>query len=352
LLKPYGEVENFLKSFSGNETVLLDLGTISNQMHGAIPEKNIIEGENLVARLKTIKNPVEIGHICHAMQKDGVALVRLFRWLEDALEKRPVPETEVAEKLIELRRAQGDYFGESFDAIIGYNGNGAIVHYRPERGTCADIRPEGILLLDSGGQYLDGTTDITRTVALSTPTELQKRDFTLVLKGHIALASARFPQGTTGVQLDTLARMHLWNHRLNYGHGTGHGVGFFNSVHEGPQGFSPVPNTPRANVTLEPGMLTSNEPGLYKVGEYGIRIENLVLCVEEGENEPFGKYYRFDTLSLFPIDLELVNEKMLTDDEKKWLDDYHRQVFEKISPLLNDGEKAWLVRKCEQRFGK
>jgi Xaa-Pro aminopeptidase len=280
------------------------------------------------------------------MCKDGAALVQLFMWLEKEVQKRPIPEAEVAEKLIGFHQAQGDYFGESFDAIVGYQGNGAIVHYRPEHGTCANIQPEGILLLDSGGQYLNGTTDITRTIALSQPTAGQKRDFTLVLKGMINLTLAKFPKGTTGVQLDTLARMDLWKNHYNYGHGTGHGVGFFLSVHEGPQGFSPVANTPRSTVSIEPGMLTSNEPGLYKAGEYGIRIENLVLCVKDGEEGPFGQFYKFETLTLFPIDINLVEKNLLTEGERLWFNTYHDEVFEKIAPLLNEEETAWLKNKC------
>ena len=289
---------------------------------------------------------MEIEHFRKVMVKDGVALVKLYRWLEKAIEERPVPEIEVAEQLIEFRRAQGNYFGESFHAIVGYRGNGAIVHYRPEAGKCADIRPEGILLLDSGGQYLDGTTDITRTVALSVPTDEQKRDFTLVLKGHISLALAKFPEGTTGVQLDTLARMHLWQHGLNYGHGTGHGIGFFLNVHEPPQGFSPVPHTPRANITIDPGMLTSNEPGYYKAGEYGIRTENLVLCVEDAVGWNDKKFYRFETITLFPIDLQLVANELLTPEEIAWMNGYHEEVFEKLSPMLDAEEQAWLRAKC------
>jgi Xaa-Pro aminopeptidase len=344
ILKNYGEAEGFLKNIPGS--VQIDLASTSNQFYNAISKEKIKEGENIVAHLKSIKNDIEIGHIRQAMCKDGAALVQLFMWLEKEVQKRPIPEAEVAEKLIGFHQAQGDYFGESFDAIVGYQGNGAIVHYRPEHGTCANIQPEGILLLDSGGQYLNGTTDITRTIALSQPTAGQKRDFTLVLKGMINLTLAKFPKGTTGVQLDTLARMDLWKNHYNYGHGTGHGVGFFLSVHEGPQGFSPVANTPRSTVSIEPGMLTSNEPGLYKAGEYGIRIENLVLCVKDGEEGPFGQFYKFETLTLFPIDINLVEKNLLTEGERLWFNTYHDEVFEKIAPLLNEEETAWLKNKC------
>jgi Xaa-Pro aminopeptidase len=345
ILKPYTSLEGMLSKLPKNSTVLIDKGSTSNRVFNAIDKDRIKNGANIVAPLKAIKNKTEIEHCKQVMVKDGVALVKLFRWLENTLEKRPVPEIEVADQLIEFRRAQGNYFGESFHAIVGYEGNGAIVHYRPEAGKCANIKNKGMLLLDCGGQYLDGTTDITRTVSFSRPTQEQKTDFTLVLKGHIALALAKFPIGTTGVQLDTLARMHLWQHQYNYGHGTGHGVGFFLNVHEPPQGFSPVPHTPRANVTFEPGMLTSNEPGLYKAGKYGIRTENLVLCVKDGEGE-FGEFLRFETITLFPIDLSLVAKSLMTKEEKTWLNAYHEEVFEKLSPHLDKAEKEWLRKKC------
>jgi Xaa-Pro aminopeptidase len=348
LIKPYGEIADFLSQLPEGKKISLDLASTNNQVYNSIEKDRVMEVDNLVIPLKAVKNPVEIKHLRQVMERDGVALLRLFCWLEDTLTKRSIPETEVAEKLIELRRAQGNYHGESFDAIVGYQGNGAIVHYRPEPATCAHIKPEGILLLDSGGQYLDGTTDITRTIALSEPTLQQKRDFTMVLKGHIALATVVFPKGTTGVQLDTLARLPLWQDHLNYGHGTGHGVGFFLSVHEGPQGFSPVPHTPRANVTFEPGMLTSNEPGLYRDNQYGIRIENLVLCVEHGEDPVFGKFLCFDTVSWFPIDTALIEKSLLAPSEIAWLNQYHQKVYEKLSPHLTPEEERWLARKCAQ----
>jgi Xaa-Pro aminopeptidase len=344
IVKAYDQAEAFLKNIAEGKTILLDKGTTSNQFYNAISQEKIKEGENVAAALKAIKNPVESGHLKNAMVRDGVALLRLFRWLDKTLDERPVPEAEVADRLAVFRKEQEKYYGESFDAIVGYNANGAIVHYKPEHGSCASIEKHGILLLDSGGQYLDGTTDITRTVALSEPTEEQKIDFTLVLKGHIALDSAKFPKGTTGVQLDTLARMALWQHHLNYGHGTGHGVGFFLSVHEGPHGISPV-SSARSSVSIEPGTVTSNEPGLYRAGKHGIRTENLILCVEDAEND-FGKFYKFETLTLFPIDLSLVEKSLLSQEECEWINRYHSTVFEKISPFLNAEETAWLKEKC------
>ena len=279
------------------------------------------------------------------MLKDGVALTRLFRWLEETIASRPVPETEVATRLAQFRQEQGEYHGESFSAIVGYKGNGAIVHYRPQEETCANIQEEGILLLDSGGQYRCGTTDITRTVALSDPDPVQKRDYTLVLKGHIALAMLKFPYGTRGNQMELLARKSLWEHGLNYGHGTGHGVGFFLGVHEGPQALGSGA-TAKAATIFEPGMFTSNEPGFYKTGEYGIRIENLILCVKDQETE-YGQFLKFETLSLFPIDTRLIDFPLLSKEEVKWLNDYHKEVFEKLSPLLTPEELEWMEEKCQ-----
>ena len=201
------------------------------------------------------------------------------------------------------------------------------------------------MLLDSGGQYTNGTTDITRTTTLGTPTEEEKRNFTLVLKGHIALAMLHFPHGTAGVQMDVLARQALWNNHLNYGHGTGHGVGFFLNVHEPPQGITTSTTTSRGSTVFEPGMFTSNEPGFYKEGEYGIRIENLILVVEAGES-PYGRFLKFETLTLFPIDLKLVEVELLTEEEKNWLNKYHKEVFEKLSPLLEPDEVNWMKKQC------
>ena len=343
-LLPYTQITTKLQSLQG--TISIDKASTSAQIYESIAKEQIQTGENIVLQHKAIKNATEVMHIKNAMKKDGVALTKLFMWLEQTLEERTVPEVEVAERLANFRKEQGDYFGESFSAIVGYQGNGAIVHYRPEAATCANLEKKGILLLDSGGQYFDGTTDITRTVALGTPTEEQKRNFTLVLKGHIALDRAKFPQGTTGPQLDTLARMHLWQDGLNYGHGTGHGVGFFLNVHEPPQGFATNPTTSRGRTAIEPGMFTSNEPGFYKDGEYGIRIENLVLCVE-GEKTPYGQFYQFENLTLFPIDVHLIDKNLLTKEEVDWLNAYHAKVNALVSPLLTDAEKAWMAAKCQ-----
>lgn len=345
LVKPYDALEGFLANIAEGQMVLLDLASVNNQHFSAVKPSCVREGENIVAELKAIKNPTEIALLKKTMARDGAALVRIFRWLEAELTRRPVPEAEVAERLTAFRSELPNYFGDSFDAIVGYNGNGAIVHYRPEYGTCANIEPSGILLLDSGGQYTDGTTDITRTIALSAPTAFQKTDFTLVLKGVLGLSMARFPKGTNGIQLDTLARSPIWQHYVNFGHGVGHGVGFFLNVHEGPHGFSPLASSPRSGKALEPGTVTSNEPGIYRAGQHGIRTENLILCVEDLDTE-FGKFYRFETLTLFPIDLNLVDKEMLTVAECNWLNAYHEECFEKISPHLNEEEIDWLRQKC------
>lgn len=343
-IKPYENIKEYLSNLPTGKAILVDPSTTSNNLYTAIPKNQIKKGKTISRYLKAIKNDVELEHINSAMLKDGVALTKLYRWIEKEVQTRSIPEVEVAEQLISYRKAQGDYFGESFSAIVGYKGNGAIVHYRPMPETCASIKNEGILLLDSGGQYLNGTTDITRTTALGTPTDEQKRNFTLVLKGHIALATIKFPKGTKGIQLDTLARMHLWQQGLNYGHGTGHGVGFFLNVHEPPQGFAESISL-RGTTVFETGMFTSNEPGFYKTGEYGIRIENLIVTTE-AEKTPYGEFLQFKTVTLFPIDLALIDETVLTNGEKEWLNNYHQEVYDKLSPLLDETERTWMKEKC------
>ena len=344
LLKPYDGIIDFLKKIPTSKNILVDPSTTNMKLYNSISKKQVVHGKTISTHLKAIKNKTEIKHIKNAMIKDGVALTHLYMWLEKYLTKGTVTEVELAKKLSSLRAAQGDYHGESFDAIVGYKGNGAIVHYRPEEGSCATIKKEGILLLDSGGQYEDGTTDITRTVAMGKPTKEQKRNFTSVLKGHIGLADLVFLKGTRGNQIEILARQHLWKDGLNYGHGTGHGVGFFLNVHEGPQSIGSG-LTAKAATVIEEGMLTSNEPGFYKTGEYGIRIENLVLAVKDKKTN-FGEFLKFESVTLFPIDKNLIEYKMLTKVEVQWLENYHKEVFSKLSPHLNKNEKAWLKKKC------
>ncbi len=347
-IKPYDEMIFTLKALTEGYKILMDPSKANAIIYEDVPVHcDVIEGKTVSTALKAIKSNGEVDHIRNAMRKDAVALLRLFRWLEDELDKREVPEAEVADVLATFRSKQEGYYGESFPAIVGYAGNGAIVHYRPMPETCANLKKEGILLLDSGGQYLDGTTDITRTVALGKPSQKQKEHYTLVLKGHICLATATFPEGTTGMQLDTLTRQFLWGSGLNFGHGTGHGVGYFLNVHEGPQGIGPNPNARYLGKIYE-GMFNSNEPGLYITDEYGIRIENLVLAVNAGDNG-FGKFLKMETLTLFPIDLELVEPTLLTIKEKIWLNEYHEKVWQEVSPLLEDkDERNWLRAKCRK----
>ena len=345
ILKAYNSIETFLGKISKRDNILLDSTTINMRLYDALDAKQIVHGKTISTHLKAIKNKTEIEHIKNAMIKDGVALTYLYMWLEDLIGKGgSVSEAEVAVRLNEYRRAQGDYYGESFSAIVGWKGNGAIVHYRPDPNDCATLRGNGILLLDSGGQYIDGTTDITRTVAFGKPTKEQKENFTLVLKGHISLGDLKFPKGTRGNQMEILARQPLWSQGLNYGHGTGHGVGFFLNVHEGPQSIGSG-ITAKAATVFEKGMLTSNEPGFYKTGAYGIRIENLILVVEDKQTD-YGDFLKFDSVTLFPIDKNLIAFNLLTKQEVKWLNDYHSKVYKRVSPFLNKKEKAWMKEKC------
>lgn len=346
VVEDYRAVEEALTGFPSSKRLAIDPAGLSFYHYELLGSKDLKELGSPVTAMKTVKNETEISHYRQVMRKDAVALLRLFRWLENELQQRGVAETEVATQLAQYRSEQAGYYGESFGAIVGYRGNGAIVHYRAEEGSCATIKPEGILLLDSGGQYLDGTTDITRTIALGTPTAEERRHYTLVLKGMIALSTAKFPKGTGGAQLDTLARQFLWQDGLNYGHGTGHGVGFFLNVHEGPQGFATSAVTSRGRTAFQPGMVTSNEPGFYRTDHYGIRIENLILCVA-GEKTPYGEFLQFEELTLFPIDQSLMDQTLLTTAETTWINAYHEKVWEEVSPLLTEpAELAWLKEKC------
>ena len=295
-LKNYDEVETYLNTFTGRN-ILIDPKKTNFAIYSAInPKCNIIRGESPVALLKAIRDEQEIAGIHAAMQRDGVALVKFLKWLEEAVPSGKETELSVDRKLHEFRAAQPLYMGESFDTIAGYKEHGAIVHYSATPESDVPLQPKGFLLLDSGAQYLDGTTDITRTIALGELTEEEKTDYTLILKGHIALAMAKFPVGTRGAQLDVLARMPIWKYGMNFLHGTGHGVGHFLSVHEGPQSIRMNENP----VVLQPGMVTSNEPGVYKAGSHGIRTENLTLVCKDKEGM-FGDYLKFETITLSPI---------------------------------------------------
>ena len=337
-LRKYDEAESFLNSFAG-ENILIDPKKTNYAIYSAInPACKVVRGESPVTLLKAIRNEQEIAGIHHAMQRDGVALVKFLKWLEASVLSGKETELSVDRKLHEFRAAQPLYMGESFDTIAGYKEHGAIVHYSATEESDVTLQPKGFLLLDSGAQYLDGTTDITRTIALGELTEEEKTDYTLILKGHIALAMAKFPAGTRGAQLDVLARMPIWSHGMNFLHGTGHGVGHFLSVHEGPQSIRMNENP----IVLQPGMVTSNEPGVYKAGSHGIRTENLTLVCKDKEGM-FGEYFKFETITLCPICKKGIIKEMLTAEEVKWFNDYHRTVYEKLSPSLNEEEKKWLL---------
>lgn len=337
----YEEIEDYLGNIHA-KSILVNSAKTNHAIYSAIrPGCRIIDRVSPVTLLKAIRNEQEIAGIHAAMQRDGIALVKFLMWLEKAVPTGQETEISVDRKLHAFRSAQPLYMGESFDTIAGYKEHAAIVHYEATPETDVTLKPEGFLLLDSGAQYLDGTTDITRTIALGNLTEEEKTDYTLILKGHIALATAVFPEGTRGTQLDVLARMPIWKRHMNYLHGTGHGVGHFLNVHEGPQSIRMNENP----IALQPGMITSNEPGVYKAGNHGIRTENLVLTVPAGEGM-FGNYLKFETITLCPICQKGIIKEWLTPEETEWLNEYHRTVYEKLSPDLNNDEREWLKEAC------
>ena len=338
-LAEYSMIQRYLSRLPENSRVFVDMNKTNVSLYDAIPGScTIVEGISPANHLKSIKNETEIKGFQNAVVKDGVALTKFYIWLEKQMaEGAQVTEISAAEKLTALRAEQPQYIMDSFGTICGYAEHGAIVHYSATPETDATLKPEGLLLIDSGAQYLDGTTDITRTIALGKLTKEEKTDYTLILKGHIALAMAKFPVGTRGAQLDVLARMPIWQRGMNFLHGTGHGVGHFLNVHEGPQSIRMNENP----IPLQLGMLTSNEPGVYKAGSHGIRTENLVLVVPAGEGM-FGNYLQFETVTLCPICKKGIIKELLTTEEIEWLNSYHQTVYEKLSPSLNKEEQAWL----------
>lgn len=341
-VQPYDSVTAFVAALPKDTRLLLDPEKTARGIYDHVG-CSVVFGGSAVAKLKSIKNECMIRSIRTAMLRDGVALTRFFMLVEREYPKGGLTEIGLARELRSLRLADPTCVDESFASIIGWNGHGAIVHYEPTEESSSDIKGDGLLLVDSGGQYTFGTTDITRTVALGTPTEEQKHDFTLVMKGHVALSNAIFPAGTTGHQLDVLARQFLWREGKAYYHGTGHGVGFFINCHEGPQNIRLNANpTP-----LEPGMLQSDEPGLYLADRYGIRCENLILCVPDTVTE-FGQFLKFEPLTLFPFDLRLFQTEIMTPEEIQWVNDYHARVREALTPLLSPEEAAWLADKTRE----
>ena len=342
----YAAITSALGELGTPDNLLLDSSRVVSSISAAIaPTVTRIEAANPSTAFKAVKSPAELEHIRDVMRRDGAALVRGFRRLEQRLAAgMAVTELDVDTLLHEERSAQPGWVGESFATIAGYQANGALPHYRATPESHSTLQAEGLLLIDSGGQYLGGTTDITRVLALGETTAEQRRDATLVLKGMIALSRARFPKGASGPQLDALARAPLWACGMDYGHGTGHGVGYFLNVHEGPQSIRP-PVTGGALVALEPGMISSIEPGLYKPGRHGIRHENLAVVVEADRTE-FGEFNAFETLTLCPFDRRAIEPSMLNPEERAWLDDYHAGVRAALSPLLDGADLEWLNRHC------
>lgn len=340
-IKDYDDIEKFLGKISSTATVMVDPNRVSDALGQAMICNKTYMASPVIA-LKGVKNESQIAGFRQAMLYDGAAMVRMMMWLEQNV-ANGITEMDVDRRLQQERAAYASNRGDSFHMIAGYKDHGAIVHYEATDESAYTLAPEGLLLIDTGGQYLEGTTDITRTISLGNPTAAEKHDYTLILKGHLALARAVFPKGTMGVQLDVLARGPLWNEGMTYLHGTGHGVGHFLGCHEGPQSIRMEANpTP-----LELGMVTSNEPGIYKTGEYGIRTENLLLCVPACSSEEWGEFYKFESLTLFPYDTTLMDMDMLSREEVKQINDYHAMVCERLRPLLNADEAQWLEQKCK-----
>ena len=343
ILKSYHQVEGDIKKVRQNIQVSPALNMKLFNAAGYLTANGIDTGHKImeipspVSLLKAVKNETEINGFRHAMERDGIAMVKFLKWLKTAVPAGNETELSVDRKLYELRAEQADFKGISFDTIAGYKEHAAIVHYEATPETDIPLKPEGMLLLDSGAQYLDGTTDITRTIVLGPLSNEEKTDYTLVLKGFLQLQNAIFPEGTCGTQLDILARQAMWKAGVNYFHGTGHGVGHFLCVHEGPHqirmNYMPTP--------LRPGMTVTDEPGIYKAGRHGIRTENTLLTVPAMETE-FGSFMKFEPLTLCPIDKEAIVTDMLTDEEITWFNEYHEMVYNRLSSQLNKEEQEWL----------
>ncbi len=336
---PANQMESALESMSGQK-ILVD-GRRTSQWYFDVMARGdvrVVDAKDPIIALKAIKHPAEQDAMRRAHIRDGVAMVRFLKWFDENALRTPLTEMDVEAALAGFRRDANEYRDSSFDTIAGFGSNGAIVHYRATPKTNKVIEGGNLLLLDSGAQYCDGTTDITRTIAVGAPTQEMREHYTLVLKGHLAVSMARFPKGTTGAQIDALARSPLWQHNLDYAHGTGHGVGCYLSVHEEATSFSP-----RGLDAVEAGMIISNEPGYYREGQYGIRIENLVLAHEDGVCADTGKtMMAFETLTLAPYDKKLIVQEMLTAQELAWLRAYHAHVFERLSPILSEVDASHL----------
>lgn len=346
ILADYGKLFDYLAKLPENCRVFIDKGRTNVAIYNALPKSAIvIDGISPANHLKSIKNETEIKGFRSAVVKDGVAMTKFFYWLEKQMEAgEKVTELSAAHKVSEYRSEQALYVMDSFAPISSYGAHGAVVHYSPTPETDTELKPDSLYLLDSGAQYLDGTTDITRTVALcKEPTEQMKKDFTRTLKGTIGIAKCKFPAGIRGCLIDAFARKALWDAGINYLHGTCHGIGHCLNVHEGPQSIRMEENP----VILEPGMVMSDEPAMYRTGEYGIRTENMVLIRKDSETE-YGSFLGFETLTLCYIDTRLIVVSMLSAREHAWINKYHQQVYEELSPYLNEEEKAWLKEKTAE----
>lgn len=346
ILADYGKLFDYLAKLPENCRVFIDRGRTNVAIYNALPKSAIIiDGISPANHLKSIKNETEIKGFRSAVVKDGVAMTKFFYWLEKQMEAgEKVTELSAAHKVSEFRSEQALYVMDSFAPISSYGAHGAVVHYSPTPETDTELKPDSLYLLDSGAQYLDGTTDITRTVALcKEPTEQMKKDFTRTLKGTIGIAKCKFPAGIRGCLIDAFARKALWDAGINYLHGTCHGIGHCLNVHEGPQSIRMEENP----VILEPGMVMSDEPAMYRTGEYGIRTENMVLIHKDSETE-YGTFLGFETLTLCFIDTRLIVVSMLSAREHAWINKYHQQVYEELSPYLNEEEKAWLKEKTAE----
>ncbi len=342
----YAHAADALGSLELDQTLLIDPARVTcGVFHAMNPDVPRVEAINPSTLFKSRKTDAELAHVRDAMAQDGVALAEFFAWFEDHIGRETITELTIDEKLTAARARRPNYVCPSFATIAGFNANGAMPHYRATEASHAIIEGDGLLLIDSGGQYLGGTTDITRVVAVGTPTADQKVDFTLVLKGMIALSRASFPRGTPSPMLDAIARAPIWEGGAEYGHGTGHGVGYFLNVHEGPQVIAyramPTPQT-----AMEPGMITSNEPGIYRPGRWGVRIENLVANRSWLTSE-FGEFLCFETLTLCPIDTRCIERTLMREDEMAWLNDYHQTVFARLSPLVEGRALEWLTERTQ-----
>jgi Xaa-Pro aminopeptidase len=344
----YGAAPQALTAIPAGSRVLMDPRRVTFGLRQNLPsDVVIVEATNPCTLLKSCKNDDQARFIRQAMEEDGAAMCVFYAWFEQALASQTVTELDVAEQLNAARARRKDFMGLSFPVIAGFNANGALPHYCATESAYATITGNGLLLIDSGGHYLGGTTDITRTWAIGEPSDEQRRDYTAVLKGMLALSRIRFPLGTLSPMLDAIARAPLWAEGLDYGHGTGHGVGYYLNVHEGPQSFSQA--TPEKHHAMQPGMLTSIEPGVYREGQWGVRIENLVLTVPvpTRERDAFGSMLQFETVTLCPIDLRCIERSMLNAQEIAWLNQYHASVRERLSPLLSGDALDWLLRRTQ-----